>query len=112
LRYTYPKSARLLQRSEFVTLMHKGRSFTGQYVVIQWRRGATTGIRLGVTISKKFGKAHERNRFKRLVREAFRLLIKPNLSIDLNVRPRKQFPLLTLSAVIADFTQFFGSFVD
>lgn len=28
--------------------------------------------KLGITVSKKFGKAHERNYFKRIVREAFR----------------------------------------
>jgi len=32
----------------------------------------TNRPKLGITVTKKFGRAHERNRFKRMVREAFR----------------------------------------
>ena len=107
----YPKSSRLLKRREFVALTHKGKTFTGQYLIIQWRKTAIAHPRLGITISKKFGKAHHRNRFKRLVRESFRLYSsKPAIGLDLNVRPRKNFEYLTLSAILADLSAFFDLF--
>ena len=37
-----------------------------------WAHGPTDRTRLGITASKKVGKAVQRNRAKRLVREAFR----------------------------------------
>jgi ribonuclease P protein component len=45
---------------------------TAHFVVYGRQNGGTT--RVGITVSKKVGAAHQRNRIKRWVREAFRRL--------------------------------------
>jgi len=73
-------------------MMHNfRRRFSGDYVIIDIRENQKPYSRLGITASKKFGKAHERNRFKRIVREAYRLNrhLLPK-GIDIHVKPRQK----------------------
>lgn len=69
----FPKEARLLKRRQFQRIAREGRRLAGKFVSIQYtHQEKPVCPKLGITISKKFGKAHDRNRFKRVVREAFR----------------------------------------
>lgn len=43
------------------------------YLVLYARRNRTGGNRVGITVSKKLGKAHIRNRTRRRLREVYRL---------------------------------------
>ena len=45
----------------------------GPYLVLYARRNRTQGNRVGITVGKKLGKAHVRNRVRRRFREIYRL---------------------------------------
>lgn len=107
--HSFPKSSRLLKRREFLFLQQKGQVFYGKYVIIQWRKNSLSNHRLGITITKKFGKAHLRNYFKRLVREAFRLVDKPLVGVDFIILPRKGFEAFSITALMAELSKFLSS---
>jgi ribonuclease P protein component len=76
-------------------VLKKGRWVSGSKVRTAVLLSSNTGVsRLGIVISRAYGNAVRRNRFKRLVREVFRLN-KSALSpgVDLIVMPRKDAPI-------------------
>lgn len=67
------------------------------------RQGHSSAAKLGVTVSRKFGKAHERNRFKRVVREAFREIYDSlPKDLELNVAPRRNNACLSKQAILVE----------
>lgn len=72
--------------------MADGKAFRwmGESVLIEIKPNSIGCPRLGITATKRYGKAHVRNRFKRLVREAFRVLDWADFaSLDILVKPKK-----------------------
>src|SRR2546426_12182584 len=78
---SFPKSARLLRRSEFVALKERGRNFAAGPLAANWfprppeptRTGMAPSVaRVGIAVSSKVGDAVVRNRVKRRLREAIR----------------------------------------
>jgi len=82
----------------------------GGFLIIDEIKNHLSEIRLGITVTKRFGDAHHRNRLKRIVREAFRLSY-PDLrkGIDINVRPLGKARQATVPEIQSEFKRFFGS---
>jgi ribonuclease P protein component len=73
LRFSFTKADRVLKRHEFIALAKNGRRIQNEYFIAVFCPGRHGCSRLGITVTKKVGKAVKRNRIKRIVREFFRL---------------------------------------
>lgn len=96
----FPQKLKLKKRAEFQKVFRQKERLVGRLICIDWRISDRFETRLGITVSRRFGPAHERNRFKRLVREAFRLTRSElPAQLDLNVIPRQQVRSAAMAAV-------------
>ncbi|MCL6627074.1 ribonuclease P protein component [Alicyclobacillus shizuokensis] len=62
---------RLKQNRDFRRVFNRGRSAAARRLVVYWCPNRLGTFRVGFSVSKKVGKAVERNRLKRLLRECF-----------------------------------------
>lgn len=85
-----PKSARLLKSEDFDRVFRRRCIVSDDLLVLHAARGISDETRLGLVVSRKCGNAVMRNRWKRILREAFRLLRSELPSgIDLVIIPRR-----------------------
>ena len=69
----FPKSMHLRKRGDFDRVFAQKHSQADRVLVIYGMANGLSASRLGLVVSKKLGKANCRNRWKRLIREVFRL---------------------------------------
>jgi ribonuclease P protein component len=87
-----PRNARLLSRGHFDRVFKQGRKVVDRRLVV-WIVSAPEGAtrtRVGLSVSRKVGNAVQRNRVKRLLREAFRRAshrISPPVDMVILARP-------------------------
>jgi ribonuclease P protein component len=88
-----PKHRRLAKRPEFVRVYEAGRKQFSRFVVLFFAGNDLQNSRIGITVTKKVGKANIRNRLKRWTREVYRRQREPlgldahALDIVVNVKP-------------------------
>ena len=83
------KEYRLKKSQDFDNIIRKKQSFANRQFVIYYQENKLDHMRLGISVSKKLGKAHERNKLKRYVRESFKTRkdFLKNYDIIIIVRP-------------------------
>ena len=67
----------LKTNSDFRRAYMRGKSYTNPALVTYVIKNRAGLCRIGITASKKIGNAVERNRARRVIREAFRMIDKP-----------------------------------
>ncbi len=103
----FSKKERLLKRKEFQLVFDKGEKFGNNQLKIYALSNGNSVSRLGLVVGRKFGNSPKRNRFKRILREAYRLnksLL--NISADIVVIPRPGLTELSLNAIEDNFKKF------
>jgi ribonuclease P protein component len=117
LGFGYPKEARLRKRAEFLRVYEQGARIEGRYLTVFLLPNRLGRHRVGITATRKaIGKAHDRNRAKRLLRETFRLsrleleALQPTCDWVLNARRailrcKLEKPLAEFHEIIAKVTE-------
>ena len=92
--HTFPKSERLQYGHQFRQIYERGRKVEGRLLALYLldepaTKPAPSGRAVGVVTGRKLGGAVQRNRARRLLREAYRLnkhKLKPNIQIVIVAR--------------------------
>ena len=64
----------LKKNFEFKRVLSRGKCINGKFLAIYVFPNKLNRLRVGFAIGKKAGKAHDRNRIRRLIRENYRLI--------------------------------------
>jgi len=106
--YSFPKSARILKRPEFIRLSKSGAKIQNRHFLFLYSRSHREYSRIGITVSRKVGDAVVRNRIKRLVRENFRRM-RPMIfgAWDINIIAKRNAAKLSGDEVGSSLAQLF-----
>ena len=108
-RFSFTKADRLLCRTEFLRLARIGTKIQNKDFIAVYSPGRTDGVRLGITVTKKVGRAVTRNRIKRYCREYFRLNRDKITGIwDINLIARQEAATLSSEQVFSSLQDLFG----
>jgi ribonuclease P protein component len=105
----FRKSDRILKRDVFRRVYEEGRKIQFRYFTAFVLTKQTDGSRIGITTTRKMGNSVERNRARRLIREAFRRnkwLVPQGVDIVINAKRS------LVEAAYRDFESEFVAFLE
>lgn len=79
----------ICRNNDFRRIYARGKNYVSPLVVVYALKNRTKNVRVGITTSKKVGNAVQRNRSRRVIREAFRALaprVRPGFDLVLVAR--------------------------
>jgi ribonuclease P protein component len=95
-KFNFTKANRLRKRSEFIYVSSHGSKVQNRHFIAYFISNHQRTSRLGITTTKRIGKAVKRNRIKRSAREYFRINRKHlGNCLDINVIAKKESADLT-----------------
>lgn len=106
-----PKSRRSFQRRDFLKVKKKFSKVGASLIKFEIAQFNSPYIKLGITVSRKYGNAVKRNRFKRLVREAFRVRSSQFPSGTMIHALAKSPQILTFAQISSDFDHLLATVV-
>jgi ribonuclease P protein component len=72
-KQSFGKEEKILRKKEFSAAYDRGKRLSSANFIVFLNPNQQGKLRLGITVSKRVGKAVQRNRIKRLLREFFRV---------------------------------------
>lgn len=101
---------RVRTRRQYQRIAQQSTRYVGYWIVIDARQNKKFPTKLGITASRHYGIAVKRNRFKRIVREAFRLCrMQLKIGLELNVKPRQTAHKAKADDIRSEFLKFLGT---
>jgi len=98
-----PKATRIARRAEFLRTYESGRKYFSRFCVLFVLDNQLAHSRLGITATRKIGKANVRNRIKRWIREVYRT---ERVALGLDLRHCDYVVNIKPTAATAEFADF------
>jgi ribonuclease P protein component len=94
---------RLKRRSDFLRLRDTGRKWVAPTVIVQIGKGEGENVRVGLTATKKTGNAVMRNKIKRRLREAIKIVFADGIApTDIVLIGRTETATCPFAALVKD----------
>jgi ribonuclease P protein component len=108
----YSRPHRFTVQGSFSTVLRASRKLRGRYTVVHVAAGRPEHSRLGIALTRRLvPRSVDRNRVKRLVREAFRRHMLKRAGLDCVVALREKFDGASLGLIAAEVRQHFDQLV-